>query len=154
VTVEAALLANCDGLVIVDIDGTVSDSRPRQIYLDGPEPDWEAFFSASGSDRPLAEGVALARELAAVGPMMWLTGRPDRYRCITEQWLRRHRLPHGPLYMRPDGDMRPAAIFKAERIGQLAADHKIGLIVDDDDQVVAALRTAGWPVHHATWMLA
>ena len=85
---------------------------------------------------------------------MWLTGRPDRYREITEQWLRAQKLPTAPLRMRPEGDMRPAVQFKAERIGQLAVDYQIGLIVDDDDQVVAALREAGWPVFHATWMTA
>ncbi|NUR03779.1 MAG: hypothetical protein HOY79_46895 [Streptomyces sp.] len=151
-TRHAALLTKRAGLAIVDIDDTVSDSRPRQFHLDKPEPDWEAFFAASGSDEPLPEGVALAMELAAAGPMMWLTGRPDRYRTITDEWLRAQGLPPSPLDMRPDGDMRPAAVFKAERIGQIAADNEIGLIVDDDDQVVATLRAAGWLVHHATWM--
>ncbi|MBR7827797.1 hypothetical protein KDK95_15870 [Actinospica sp. MGRD01-02] len=151
-TSGAALLAKRTGLAIVDIDGTVSDSRPRQVYLDRPEPDWAAFFAASGSDEPLPEGIAFALELAATGPMMWLTGRPDLYRGITDEWLRGQGLPPKPLDMRPDGDMRPAAIFKAERIGQIAADNEIGLIVDDDDEVVATLQAAGWPVHHATWM--
>ena len=148
------LLANRPGWVICDIDGTVSDSRPRQPHLDGPEPDWESFFAASGTDEPLPDGLALALELAALGSLMWLTGRPDRYREITEQWLRAQKLPTAPLRMRPEGDMRPAVQFKAERIGQLAVDYQIGLIVDDDDQVVAALREAGWPVYHATWMTA
>lgn len=154
VTLQIAQAAARDGLAIVDIDGTVSDSRPRQVHLDGPEPDWEAFFAGAGSDEPLAEGVTLARELAAAGPILWLTGRPERYRAITEAWLRRQGLPTGPLEMRPDDDMRPAAVFKAERIDQLAADNAIALIVEDEDQVVDTLRSAGWTVHHATWMLA
>jgi phosphoglycolate phosphatase-like HAD superfamily hydrolase len=150
----ADLLAKRPGRVIFDIDGTVSDSRPRLPHLGKPEPDWESFFAESGADEPLPEGLTLALEFAALGTLVWLTGRPDRYREVTERWLGAQKLPTGPLHMRPEGDMRPAAHFKAERIGQLSADYQIGLIVDDDNQVVATLREAGWPVYHATWMRA
>ena len=148
------MLALRPGRIVFDIDGTVSDSRPRAAHLEKPEPDWEAFFAASGADEPLPEGLALALEVAAQDRLIWLTGRPERYREITEHWLEAHKLPTRPLFMRPDDDMRPAAHFKAERVGQLAADYQIGLIVDDEHQVVITLRAAGWPVHHAIWMSA
>jgi hypothetical protein len=139
---------------VFDIDGTVSDCRHRQGLLDQEPPDWEAFFASSHGDQPLPEGVGLALAYARRNRLLWLTGRPERYRGITVAWLEQHGLPSADLHMRPDGDMRPAAIFKAERILQLAADRPIVLIVDDDDRVVAALRSAGWPVRHAVWMQA
>lgn len=138
--------------IIFDIDGTVADCRHRQTHVEKDVPDWEAFFAASNVDAPLPEGVALAFEHAADGHLLWLTGRPERYREITVQWLQAHGLPTTHLHMQPDSDMRPAAVFKAERIQQLAAERHILLVVDDDDLVVTTLRAAGWPVQHAQWM--
>lgn len=91
--------------------------------------------SNSQGDQPLSEGVGLALAYARRNRLLWLTGRPERYRSITVAWLERHGLPSTDLHMRPDGDMRPAAVFKAERIQQLAVDRVIALIVDDDDHV-------------------
>lgn len=138
--------------VIFDIDGTVADCRHRQGHLDGVVPDWEAFFAASGSDAPLPAGVALAMAYRLNAELLWLTGRPERYRKLTTQWLHDQGLPTVHLWMRPNDDMRPAAVFKSERVSQLATTGYVRLIVDDDDQVVTALRDAGWPVEHAKWM--
>lgn len=136
----------------IDIDGTVADVRHRQHHVNKEVPDWEAFFSGSDIDGPLAEGVALVFEHAADGELIWLTGRPERYRLNTVTWLKALGRPVTSLHMRPNDDMRPVAIFKAERLAQIAADHDILLVVDDDDLVVAKLRDAGWPVQHAQWM--
>lgn len=148
------MLSTDDGTpwVIFDIDGTVADCRHRQRHIAREAPDWEAFFSASGSDAPLPIGVALATDHVLDGELLWLTGRPERYRQLTARWLRIHGLPVRHLSMRPDDDMRPAAIFKADRIQQIAKQRRVLLIVDDDEQVVAALRGTGWPVVHAQWM--
>lgn len=139
-------------VVVFDIDGTVADCRHRRHHIDKEAPDWETFFAGSEIDDPLAEGVALAFEHAADGHLVWLTGRPERYRRITVAWLQALGLPATVLHMRHDDDMRPAAVFKTERLAQIAASQEILLVVDDDDLVVAALREAGWPVEHAQWM--
>jgi hypothetical protein len=139
-------------IVVFDIDGTVADCRHRQHHAITDPPDWEAFFAGSDLDSPLPQGVALALEHAAEGNLMWLTGRPERYRAITTAWLHALDLPTITLHMRPDDDLRPAPEFKAEQLAQLATEHEILLVVDDDDRVVATLRQAGWPVHHAHWM--
>lgn len=138
--------------VVFDIDGTVANCRHRQHLVAGDNPNWETFFAGSGLDDPLPEGVALAYEHALDSVLLWLTGRPERYRQLTADWLTANGLPTANLNMRPDEDMRPAAEFKSERLGQLGGTYEIALIIDDDDLVVAALRDAGWPVHHAQWM--
>jgi hypothetical protein len=140
--------------IIFDIDGTVADCRHRQHHVTRTVPDWESFFAASDIDGPLTEGVALALEHAATRRLLWLTGRPERYRPGTIRWLQDHGLPTTRLHMRPNDDMRPAAEYKVESLRCLAAELRIHLIVDDDDLVVAALRKAGWPVLHAQWMTA
>lgn len=140
------------GLAIFDIDGTVSDCRHRVHYAKGPEPEWEKFFAASGEDAALTHGVGLAQRYAAAGTLAWLTGRPERFRPITTEWLSRHGLPSVPLYMRPNDDLTPAADFKSRQLAELAKLHEIALVVDDDEGVLAALADAGWPILRADWM--
>lgn len=139
--------------VVFDIDGTVADCGHREHHVTKPAPDWETFFGSADLDGPLFAGVALALEHATDGHLLWLTGRPERYRTETLAWLQAHGLPDAELHMRPDDDMRPAPEFKAERLALIAKEREILLVVDDDDLVVAALRGAGWPVQHAQWML-
>jgi hypothetical protein len=138
--------------VVIDLDGTVADCHHREHHLAGDTPDWEAFFAGSHLDLPLTEGVAMANEHAQDCLVVWLTGRPERFRQMTVDWLAANGLPTANLNMRPDDDMRPAAVFKTERLAQLGETYDISLIIDDDDLVVAALREAGWQVHHAQWM--
>jgi hypothetical protein len=138
--------------IIFDIDGTVANYHHRQEHIQQDFPDWDAFFAASGIDEPLPDGVALALDHVSDGDLLWLTGRPERYRDLTTRWLHKHRLPARHLHMRPDDDLRPAVVFKAERVQQLATKRRVALIVDDDDLVVHALRKVGWPVQHARWM--
>lgn len=138
--------------IVFDIDGTVSDCRHRLHYLSGSPKDWESFFAASATDMPLARGVELARSLRISTRIIWVTGRPERFRDLTVAWLDRHGLPVDTLHMRPDDDRRPAPIFKTECVTKIAETEHIQMIVDDDDHVVAALRAAGWCVKHARWM--
>jgi hypothetical protein len=56
--------------------------------------------------------------------------------------------------MRRDTDRRPAKLYKPEALTRLARHGSIEVIVDDDLVVVDILRATGWPVVHATWMLA
>jgi phosphoglycolate phosphatase-like HAD superfamily hydrolase len=141
-----------DTWVVFDIDGTVADFGHRHAHIEQAVPDWEAFFAASSLDEPLHDGVALARTYAADHLLLWLTGRPERYRDITATWLGNQGLPTAPLHMRTDDDLRPAHEFKSERVRRLSAEYDIALIVDDDACVVAALREAGWPVRYVAWM--
>lgn len=139
--------------VVIDIDGTVADHRHREHLIAGDSPNWQAFFAASGLDDALAEGVALTNAHGLASIVIWLTGRPERYRQLTAYWLAANGLPTANLNMRPDHDLRPAATFKAERLAQLGDVYNVELVIDDDELVVATLRKAGWSVQHAQWML-
>ncbi|MFE9785114.1 HAD family acid phosphatase [Nocardia salmonicida] len=137
--------------VVIDIDGTVSDCGGRMALLTGKEPNWESFFAMSGSDRPLREGLELAFSASRDHRILWLTGRPERFRGITMAWLSGHGLPVDMLYMREDHDRRPVAEYKSVRMLDIADYYDVRLVVDDDVSVVQALQTAGWPVQHASW---
>jgi beta-phosphoglucomutase-like phosphatase (HAD superfamily) len=141
------------GYAVVDIDGVVADVRHRLAFLDRRPKDWDGFFDAAVRDPLLPEGEAAIAELAARGlTVVWVTGRPERCRRDTERWLREHGLPGGELFMRGDGDRRPARQTKLETIRRLARVHPVAVVVDDDDAVVTTIRAAGFEVLQATWM--
>ncbi len=139
-------------LAFVDIDGVVADVRHRLHHVESAPKDWPAFFAGAAKDPPLAEGVARVSALLADHDVVFLTGRPERLRAVTEEWLARHGLGGRPLVMRRHRDFRPARVTKAEEIRRLARGRTVGLVLDDDPEVCDALRSAGWPVEQATWV--
>jgi phosphoglycolate phosphatase-like HAD superfamily hydrolase len=142
-------------VAVFDVDGVLADVRHRLHHVERRPKDWDAFFAAMDGDGPLADGVDLARQLADDGhAIVYLTGRNESYRRVTQDWLRRHGLPEGVLVMRREDDRRPARLFKPEALTRIARAGRVVTVVDDDDAVVATLRRQGWPVQHAAWMTA
>jgi phosphoglycolate phosphatase-like HAD superfamily hydrolase len=144
-------------LAVFDVDGVVADVRHRLHHIarrrgDRRPKDWRRFFAAAGGDPALAAGVSLAREYARDHRLVWLTGRPEYLRPVTERWLARHDLPAAELLMRPAEDWRPAREYKASQLVRLAETGEVAVVVDDDPAVVSALTSAGWPVRLADWV--
>ncbi len=142
-------------LAVFDVDGVLADVRHRLRHVEGKPKDWDSFFAEMDGDGPLATGIEMARGHAGRGDsIVYLTGRNESYRDLTLAWMRRHELPEGRLVMRPESDRRPARIFKPQALQRLSRGGRIVTVVDDDEAVVAVLRRDGWPVVHATWMVA
>ncbi|GHI86084.1 phosphatase domain-containing protein [Streptomyces xanthophaeus] len=138
-------------LAVFDIDNTLADTAHRQSFLERRPRDWSGFFAAAPADPPLARGVALAVESAADCEVVYLTGRPERCRKDTVDWLERHGLPEGRLWMRGDQDRRPARTTKVEVLKKIARGREVRMLVDDDELVCQAVRAAGFPVVRADW---
>jgi hypothetical protein len=138
-------------LAIIDLDGVVADVRHRLGHLRGRRKDWGAFFAAATDDEVHPEGAAIVRTLASEHEIVFLTGRPQHLAAATERWLDDHGLGGHRVVMRPAGDRRPAAVVKVELLGELAAGRSVGVVVDDDPDVLAAMRRAGHPTFDADW---
>ena len=139
-------------LAVFDVDGVLADVTHRLHHLEARPQRWERFFQAADRDPLLAEGAGRLRAALAEHDVVYLTGRPERTRRLTEQWLARHNLPTGPLIMRADDDHRPARWMKREVLRRLAATRDVISMLDDDPAVVAVLEADGWPVELATWL--
>lgn len=139
-------------LVVVDIDGVVADVSHRLHLLNQHPRRWDEFFAAAAHDPLLPEGHALVTALPEGTGLCWLTGRPERNRRLTEQWLTRHGMPSGPLLMRPDRDRRPARQAKRDFLRTLRRTHAIALVVDDDPTVIEMLVEEGLPHLLADWL--
>ncbi|MGW0822921.1 phosphatase domain-containing protein [Streptomyces sp. NPDC002845] len=138
-------------LAVFDLDNTLADTAHRQRYLERAPRDWTAFFAAAPHDPPLAEGIALALESAEECEVVYLTGRPERYRRDTLDWLAVHGLPGGRVHMRRDDDRRPARRTKLEILRRLARTREIRVLVDDDELVCEDAERAGFTVVRARW---
>ena len=134
---------------VFDVDGTLADCSHRLHHIvrtDGMPKDWTAFFAGCRDDAPIPHMIELARYLLTFRPIIYVSGRSDESRELTELWLMEHRLPPYNLYMRKAGDHRDDDILKIELLAE-ARTHGFDPIMafDDRARVVAAWRAAGIP---------
>ena len=138
-------------LAFVDIDGVLADVRHRLHFIERRPRDWDGFFAAAVDDPAHPEGIALVETLQADHEIVFLTGRPHRLAADTGRWLAQNGLGGHRLVMRPERDRRPAASVKLELLKQLAGGRQVAVVIDDDADVIRAMRNAGYPTFHAAW---
>ncbi|WP_156725128.1 phosphatase domain-containing protein [Streptomyces apocyni] len=138
-------------LAVFDLDNTLADTAHRQRYLERRPRDWSAFFAAAPHDPPLRQGVELVLSSAEECEVQYLTGRPERCRADTVEWLERHGLPPGRVWMRRNDDRRPARHTKLAILRRLARGRQVRILVDDDELVCDEAERAGFTVVRARW---
>jgi phosphoglycolate phosphatase-like HAD superfamily hydrolase len=138
-------------LAVFDLDNTLADTAHRQRFLERRPRDWDGFFAAAPADPPIPEGLALVRASAEECEIVYLTGRPERCRRDTLDWLAAQGLPEGRVHMRRDDDRRPARRTKLEILDRLARNREIRVLVDDDELVCEDAARAGYTVVRARW---
>jgi predicted kinase len=117
---------------LVDIDGTVAIKGDRDIY-DGSKAHLDTV------NEPVAEVI---RSLSADGHrMVFMSGRSDEHRGVTEQWLITKDIPVDELYMRAAGDHRKDSTVKHELFDKhVRYKHNVLGVFDDRNQVVEMWR--------------
>ncbi|KUN86341.1 LNS2 domain-containing protein [Streptomyces griseoruber] len=138
-------------IAVFDLDNTLADTAHRQRFLESRPRDWDAFFAAAPEDPPIPQGVALALAQAEECEVVYLTGRPERCRRDTLEWLAAQGLPEGRVYMRRNDDRRPARRTKLEILRRLARSRRVRMLVDDDALVCDDAERAGFRVVLARW---
>lgn len=137
--------------VIWDLDGTLSDDRARAHFVEveaGRKRDWKSYFDAMAEDPPIAASIAILQSLRHDGlRIIYLTGRPEYTRPLTERWLQANGLSeYDLLLMRPNDEQRPAGEFKVEVVAGLRDRYEIVCAFEDRIDVADALRKGGTPV--------
>lgn len=137
-------------MYIFDIDGTLADATHRLHHILGKEKkDWDAWDAETDGDTPIVPIVGILQALYDHGhKIMLLTGRNERVRELTEQWLEDHNIHYHWLVMRPHGDRRDDTIVKLEQLEQFMRnrDDRIQTIFEDRRRLVVAFREAGYHV--------
>lgn len=144
-------------IVIVDIDGTLSDASERaEKYLSKEPKDWDKFYDACGSDKPIQEIVDLVCALSDSYGIVFCTGRRRSTNDATRQWLRdnlktfrysRSGVMGLPILYRNDGDTRHDTIVKPELLDeylQQHPDYRVAFILEDRNSMVKKWRELGF----------
>lgn len=132
------------GIVVVDKDSTLADTRGRRDLCPTANPDrtWDDYHAAAAADPPLAATVALVRLLHAAGhPIHILTWAPATYLDATVGWLSRHDIPHVALQMRPTslGPGEDSTAWKLRQLRKLSNTGAVDLVIEDWPEVVVAV---------------
>jgi predicted kinase len=133
-----------DGVdVIFDLDGTLADSSHRMQARDQEDFDWDAAAAGIPNDKPIPKMIEVLMEHHRSGHrIIYMTGREESCRQLTEEWLRHHGLYEVAemLVMRATGDRRPAPDVKLDMLERYCDPAQVSRIYDDDPLVVAFLR--------------
>ena len=132
-------------LAIVDIDGTLADISAR-LSSAGDEPlrgnkkDFQNWLDKLqnakilSEDSPIKGMQQLLHAIEGAMRLVYLTGRSEQWRAVTEEWLDKHGFPAGALIMRHNNDWRPAVDYKEEMLVKLLNEHSpYTMITIDDD---------------------
>ncbi len=127
--------------VVCDLDGVLVDVKEFYHLI----PDWDEYYKHTIEMKPIREMIAVVACLTGAGNrVIFVTSRPLSDKSATVAWLARYVSSCSPLdlLMRPNGDTRPSAELKLEIIRQL----KPSLVIEDEPEVVEAVRAAGFTV--------
>lgn len=154
--------------IICDLDGTIAlDEARAERYLRKPHAnycamvassegtractcgwkrDWEDYFAACGEDKPNDVVIDILKMYWDNGFQIHiLTGRNESVRGLTEEWLRRHAVPHHTLDMRPedirtdDHILKPVMAFAKGWHPEV-----VEVVFEDRQRVVDAWRERGY----------
>ena len=143
---ESSKLVQDDTLphaIIVDLDGTLALHNGRSPY--------ECERAGDDSVNDAVQLIIEACVLDYYPEIIYISGRNERCRGVTEKWIDKHMKVHvtNPykLFMRADGDNRKDSVVKLELFNNHIRDkYYIDFVLDDRDQVVDMWRnTLGLP---------
>ena len=135
-------------IVIFDLDGTLAliDNRRNISMVDGKR-DWDIFFDPKNIDMDLPNQtvIDMARILDSTDKyqIFILSGRSDRTKDATIDWLDKYGIRYDNLIMRPKKHhFMPDNDFKQMVLDDIGADN-VAMVFDDRQQVVDMWRSNG-----------
>ena len=137
-------------IVIFDLDGTLAiiDDRLKKSLMKNGKINWKRFFSEDliKKDLPNPPVITTAKLFHQNGYKIYIfSGRSEKIKEATVQWLKKYDVPYDLLKMRAKNDNRPDEIIKKEFIFELCTLENIFLILDDRKKVVKMWRSLGLP---------
>lgn len=130
-------------LVIFDIDGTLADISQRVHHIRSKPKNWNAFNAGMAKDKAIHSMIRLCNILYAAGLHIILcSGRNERNRPETVEWLKQQGVNYHELLLRKDEDFRSDAVVKREILRNMDKS-KILFVVEDRSRVVEMWRSEG-----------
>lgn len=139
-------------IVIVDVDGTLADSKHRLRKKPTGGTDWEYFFRPEliMQDPPFPVVVKWVQELYGHYTVVIVSGRPENKAAQqTVGWLALQGVPYNHIFMRGSGDKRDDTVVKKEILDKLPK-NKIAFAIDDRNRIVDLWRSEGIKCYQVT----
>lgn len=141
-------------IVIVDLDGTLSDGSHRLHLLPTENlhltESWREFNRAAAGDSPIKSTIAVINGLWVSGfAIVILTGRSDEVRYETCKWLNENGVKFDEIIMRRQEDNRKDTVIKEEALRAIGLDN-IVCAFDDSPNVVKHFRSLGITTYQVT----
>lgn len=141
-------------IVIVDLDGTLSDGSHRLHLLPTENlhltESWSEFNRAAAGDSPIKSTIAVINGLWVSGfAIVILTGRSDEVRYETCKWLNENGVKFDEIIMRRQDDNRKDTVIKEEALRAIGLDN-IVCAFDDSPNVVKHFRSLGITTYQVT----
>lgn len=135
---------------IFDIDGTVTDSEMRHLYKENiARGDWSWFTERIPFFKVIKSTAFILASLKKKYKIIFITVRSDIDNQATLDWLKKHNLYDGELYMRPDGSRSLKDYEEKEiHLKQLMKIYKIVGAVDDNADCLQMFRKYKIPTFH------
>lgn len=134
---------------LIDIDNCIADDEWRISRIDWTAEDanerYRAYHQLAAFDE-LRNGRLIA--LGDAERNVYSTARPESFRPLTLEWLKRKGCNPYAVLMRADGDLRPAAEIKHSSLRAFVANNRIlareiRIAFDDHPEVIAMYGAAG-----------
>lgn len=142
------------GMIIVDLDGTLADSRlAEQECFGNGENDVRGFLNRISEFKFREHIKYIVDSYQDFGyDIFFLTARPEGYRKATIKWLsKKYNMTNGfnHLRMLTSSDPMNHVKYKVKVVEKLIEEgHNIALILDDDPDVVESFVNMGLPILH------
>lgn len=151
-------------VIIVDIDGTIADTKERaRKYLETSPKDWDKFYDSCAEDKPINGVIEVVRHLEQNNYVIFVSGRRESCRKDTVEWINRNLpflAPPTPsftvdkmvcysLYLRENGDTRHDTVVKPELLEKAFKEERIDkskvlCILEDRNSMVRKWRELGY----------
>lgn len=155
-----------DSLVLCDIDGTIADCMHRVHHVTKEPKDWKSFFDEMGNDTLKTFTFKMLLDFFKDGKrIIFVSARPEQYRKMTEDWLRKHNMipwnepstrslfsansitgdiiPYDALILRKENDSREDTIVKQQILDTFFDKRTISHVIDDRPCVVRMWKENG-----------
>ena len=139
--------------IIIDLDGTLTDVSHRVHHVQKEPKDKKSFNSLIGGDGLNSWCYELLEAMRERGyKIIFITGRPDKYRKETVDWLEQKQIVYDELYMRPRHAGVPDSLVKKKIYEEFIRDRmEIAFVVEDRLSVVRMWRKIGLVCLQCDW---
>jgi len=137
--------------IIVDLDETLADTRHRMHVVTGRDynaDDYEIYYRNLEKDEVYPHIWRLVLSMAKTHEIIFMTGRPEKYRDQTHKWIWRKTglIPYDTLFMRPHDTLECDTKIKAMLYEKhVKPKWTVEFVLEDRTKVVKMWRELGLP---------